>query len=76
MIPFFHGITIPDSKSYNTPRAAVQISYPIRLTEANGRLSKTITICNPLLDFEGMSTGTVGMAACHGDRVIVGKPDV
>ena len=76
MIQFLHGITISDSKSCSTPCSAVQISYPIRLTEANGRLSKTITICNPLLDFEGMSTGTVGMAARHGDRVNGGKPDV
>ena len=33
----------------------------------------------PLLDFEGMSTGTVGMAARrarHGDPMIGGKPDV
>lgn len=72
----FHGVTISNSKSYNTPCSAVQISYPIRLTEANGSLSKTITICNPRLDFQGMSTGTVGVAACHGDPVIVGKADV
>lgn len=46
---------------------------PYQINWSNGRLSKTITIRNPLLDFECLSTGTHGIAACQGRSGDCGK---